>query len=217
VLSGRVAVKITQENGIIKAGDRLTVSTTTAGFATKLLGEGYSIGIALSDDDGRGKIMMLNNLSYQRLDMAGNYASTTNMLTTGNLDLNANAVAINNIKSISSANGTWSIDENGKIKANILCLEDVCINKTQLQQILTNNGISNATSTDTTSQSVPTVLGTSTSTENNGSSTSSITTNSTTTDNATTTPPATSTSTDITIIPPTDTTNSTDTNATSSP
>jgi hypothetical protein len=101
-------------------------------------------------------------------------SATTTLLTSGNLDLDANGVAIINIKSLASANGTWSIDEDGRIIAKVLCLEDVCIDKTQLTNILnstgqtgvvagtstqpatdastsTTNGDTAATSTDTTS------------------------------------------------------------------
>jgi hypothetical protein len=107
------------------------------GYAMKLTGEGRAIGRALSDyTSGRDKVLMIVENGPQKLDLAGKTATTTGMLTTGNIDLNANGVAITNIKSLASANGTWSIDENGRIVAKQLCLEDLCIDKNVLTNIL---------------------------------------------------------------------------------
>ncbi len=139
-LSGRIPVKVTTENGEVKIGDYLTVSSSTPGYAMKLTGEGRAIGRVISDYVvGRDKVMMAVENGYQKIDMTSHNA-TTSMLTSGNLDLDANGVAIINIKSLASANGTWSIDENGRIVAKILCLEDVCIDKTQLTNILNSTG-----------------------------------------------------------------------------
>jgi collagen type VII alpha len=135
--SGRIPVKVTSENGEVKQGDYLTVSKTMPGYAMKLTGEGRSIGRVLSDyTQGRDKVLMLVENGLQKLDLAGRTATTTGMLTTGNIDLNANGVAITNIKSLASANGTWSIDENGRIIAKQICLEDLCIDKNTLTNIL---------------------------------------------------------------------------------
>jgi hypothetical protein len=190
--TGRIPVKVTTENGEIKRGDYLTVSKTMPGYAMKLTGEGKSLGRALSDYiPGREKVMILIENGYQKLAQDGTYASTTDMLTTGNVDLNANGVAINNIKAIASANGTWSIDENGRIVAKVLCLEDVCIDKTVLSNMVKAGGTqpnfigptppsatsTNSTSTDgvlTTGTSTGEVLGVSTST-NPGTTSSSTT------------------------------------------
>ena len=92
---------------------------------------------------------MLVQTGYQKLDLAGKHASTTSMLTTGNVDLNANGVAITNIKSLESASGAWSVDEPGRIVAKVLCLDGVCIDKGQLQKVLdmTNSSSTVATST----------------------------------------------------------------------
>ncbi len=171
-LTGRVPVKITKENGDIKRGDYITVSKTRAGYGMKLTGEGKAIGIALSDDTGRDTVLVILQIGNHKLDMSGRNATTTAYLTMGNIDLNANAVAIFNIKSLASANGTWSIDENGKITAKILCLDDVCIDKTKLQGILSSFGQTGI------------VAGTSTTTEPVATTTTPVTTEPT----ATTTP-----------------------------
>ena len=172
-LSGRVPVKVTAENGLVLRGDYLTVSPTRPGYAMKLTGEGRSIGRALSDYEvGRDKVMMMVENGFQKLDTAGRYATTTGMLTVGNIDLNANGVAIYNIKGLASANGTWSIDENGRITAKMLCLEDVCIDKTQLSNILNSTGQTGTVITDQSSVSSSTdtgmVAGTSTQSTDNG-------------------------------------------------
>jgi hypothetical protein len=185
--SGRIPVKVTTENGVIMQGDYLTVSNTMPGYAMKLTGEGRSIGRALSDYEvGRDKVLMVVENGNQKLDLAGRTATTTGMLTTGNVDLNANGVAIINIKSLASANGTWSIDENGRIVGKVICLEDVCIDKNTLTNMLNISGQTGTvlgTSTTTTPPETGTTL-TGTSTE---------TSTSTTTDTA---PVSTSTSTE---------------------
>jgi hypothetical protein len=197
--SGRIPVKITTENGEVKRGDYLTVSETMPGYAMKLTGEGRSIGRALSDYVlGRDKVLMLVESGVQKLDLEGKTATTTGMLTTGNIDLNANGVAITNIKSLASANGTWSIDENGRVVAKILCLEDGCIDKSTLTNMLQVAGQAGVVLGASTS----TVLTTSTTTGGIG----------TTTDPGVVTPPvdtssttATSTVVDV-VTPPVDTT-----------
>jgi hypothetical protein len=197
--SGRIPVKVTTENGEVKQGDYLTVSRTMPGYAMKLTGEGRAIGRALSDyAAGRDKVLMIVENGLQKLDLAGKTATTTGMLTTGNIDLNANGVAITNIKSLASANGTWSIDENGRIVAKQLCLEDLCIDKNVLTNILQVAGASGQ------------VLGASTSTSPSATSSEPV---STTTDSiidssptASTTPEGAPSSTEVagTSTPPVD-------------
>jgi hypothetical protein len=182
--SGRIPVKVTTEAGEVKQGDYLTVSDTMPGYAMKLVGEGQSIGRAVSDYVvGREKVLMIVENGLQKLDLSGKHATTTGMLTTGNIDLNANGVAITNIKSLASANGTWSIDENGLIVAKQLCLEDLCIDKTTLTNLLNISGQSG------------TVLGASTSTNSTSTSTNSTSTDPGTGTNSTSTPNGAGTST----------------------
>jgi hypothetical protein len=180
--SGRVPVKITTENGEVRRGDYLTVSKTMAGYAMKLTGEGKSIGRALSDYTvGRDKVLMLVESGVEKLDIEGKNATTTGMLTTGNIDLNANGVAITNIKSLASASGTWSIDENGRVIAKILCLEDVCIDKstlTNMLQVAGQAGVVLGASTSTAP--TPTVTATSTQSAGGTASTTPVDTATTT-------------------------------------
>jgi len=88
-LAGRVPVKVSDENGTIKAGDRLTVSKTKPGYAMKQTEAGMSIGIALETfnptiDDSQstiatGKILTFVNLSF--------WAPSIEQFTINNLQL----------------------------------------------------------------------------------------------------------------------------------
>lgn len=187
--SGRIPVKVTTENGIVKQGDYLTVSKTMPGYAMKLTEEGRAIGRALSDyEAGRDRVLMLVENGNQKLDFEGKNATTTGMLTVGNLDLNANGVALYNIKSLASANGTWSIDENGRIVGKVLCLEDVCISKTQLSQLLNNAGTVAGTSTMTAVSSTQLVVSSNTNTTSTTTSSTTTSTSTSSTSTGTSTP-----------------------------
>jgi hypothetical protein len=177
------------------------------GYAMKLTGEGRAIGRALSDYDGRDKLLMLVENGAQKLDLSGKTATTTGMLTTGNVDLNANGVAIVNIKSLASANGTWYIDENGRVVAKVLCIEDVCIDKNTLTNVLQMSGqhgvvlgtSTQATSTTPTSTSTDQGLSTGTSSGTDLGTATSTTTGDT---SATSTPPLVDQATTTELVPP---------------
>lgn len=63
-LSGRVPVKVTNENGSIKVGDKLT-SSSTPGYAMKATKAGMIVGIAMEDFNGEaGVITVFVNLFY---------------------------------------------------------------------------------------------------------------------------------------------------------
>ena len=83
-LVGRVPVKISLENGPIKAGDRLTVSKTLPGYAMKMTESGQSIGIALEQfpitNDQTGKILTFVNLSYWVPNIASFESSDSNLV-----------------------------------------------------------------------------------------------------------------------------------------
>jgi hypothetical protein len=69
-LSGRVPVKVSNKNGEIKVGDRLSLSSDEAGIAVKATKDGQTVGIALEDwnESGTGKILTFVSLSwYQTL------------------------------------------------------------------------------------------------------------------------------------------------------
>lgn len=59
IMSGRAEIEVSAENGAVKVGDYITLSKSFAGVGMKLTGQGQSIGIALSDDLGSGRVLML--------------------------------------------------------------------------------------------------------------------------------------------------------------
>ena len=68
-LVGRVPVKVTSENGVIKAGDYLTSSATQPGKAMKATRSGVVIGQALSDYNGSGEatVVVFVNVGFQAI------------------------------------------------------------------------------------------------------------------------------------------------------
>ena len=160
-LVGRVPVKVSEENGQIHAGDRLTVSSQLPGYAAKMTESGQSIGIALEDSqggtEGLDSVLVFVNLGYQHIDVAQDLSGQLISLAQ---DLDGNGHAFVNVKSIAGLQGKWSIGEDGTIVAVRLCLEDVCIDKNQLQTLLQNAGL-NSQTTDNSEQG--TVSGDSTS------------------------------------------------------
>ncbi|MEI6296857.1 MAG: hypothetical protein WCO84_04405 [bacterium] len=83
-LSGRVPVKVSTENGNIKKGDNLTMSSI-AGVAMKARKSGNIIGKAISgySDDGIGRVnMFVGNENYNG-DGLGEMASSTSLVDNG--------------------------------------------------------------------------------------------------------------------------------------
>ena len=193
--SGRIPVLVTSENGLIKKDDYIVLSATESGRGAKLIEkEGKAVGRALSDDNGSGKVLMLVENKYVKpaamsknaLRKALAEASTTNLLSEGNIglnDLDLSDAALINVKSIASSNGKWSISEEGRIVARELCVSDeigvVCINASELRSkqigvsvdYVVNNGEGNgasgaststasstATTTNPTATSSPTII-----------------------------------------------------------
>jgi hypothetical protein len=111
--SGRVPVKVTSENGTIRKGDRVTLSNTEFGVGAKLNSAGISVGIALSDDIGKGTVLMLVKNETITGEVAG--ASTTNVTNPVSPDRSSNE------------------QETSK---KDLCIEEVCVNKSLLQKII---------------------------------------------------------------------------------
>src|SRR3989344_4022722 len=63
-LAGRVPVKVSEENGIINVGDRLTLSATIPGVAMKQTEPGQSIGIAMESSENKDKVITFLNMTY---------------------------------------------------------------------------------------------------------------------------------------------------------
>jgi hypothetical protein len=62
-LNGRTPCKVVSTSGKIKKGDFIT-SSSRAGYGEKLVGAGPYFGIALEDDNGTGKIMIVMKSGY---------------------------------------------------------------------------------------------------------------------------------------------------------
>jgi hypothetical protein len=145
-LNGRVLVKVSEENGPIEIGDKLTLSATLPGYAMKQTETGNSIGFALEPSrTGADKIMVFLKLGYEQIKVAANAAGDQLTLTENDQDLAGGSLL--NVKAITSLGGKWSIDEAGNlvvevIKAKQLCLGATCINEDQLKQILQGTGSS---------------------------------------------------------------------------
>jgi hypothetical protein len=70
--SGRVPVLVTNENGVVKSGDLLTISTGTPGYAMKQTESGYSIGRAISsaEDIPQASVLMLVDNKHRTVTIA---------------------------------------------------------------------------------------------------------------------------------------------------
>ncbi len=124
--SGRVPVKVSEENGQVHAGDRLTVSSLVPGYAAKLVQSGQSIGTALEDTNGGAEgldlISAFVDIGYQHVEVA---QSSSGQLLASASDHDLNGFSLLNVKAITSISGKWSIDENGvftaeKIKTKVV-------------------------------------------------------------------------------------------------
>ncbi|MFA6006869.1 MAG: glycine-rich domain-containing protein [Candidatus Paceibacterota bacterium] len=132
-LSGRVPTKVNLEGGDIAVGDYITLSSA-AGIGMKATTSGQTVGIALEPWSGTlpdgsysqtGSITVFVNLGYQNIssgiadgavssdwvvDQSTGYMK---LATARVLDLQGQAIV--NIKSLASASGNWSLDENGRL------------------------------------------------------------------------------------------------------
>ena len=62
--TGRAPVKVSDENGKVLKGDRITLSATKPGLGAKLISVGQSVGIALSDANAEGNVLILVKSEY---------------------------------------------------------------------------------------------------------------------------------------------------------
>jgi hypothetical protein len=165
-LTGRIPVKISEENGAIKSGDRLTLSKTIPGTAMKQIEPGQSIGMALEASAGKDKVMTFLNLSYwvPAINLTISNSTTTASTTASTTDQTFSSTVLDSLMSyvIKVFRDVFQIVfEEGlvrvasviadKLTTKELCLEDVCVNKTQLQALLANTG----TSASSTSEQAP--------------------------------------------------------------
>lgn len=106
--SGRVPVKVSNENGPIIKGDRITLSATQPGVGSKLMNAGQSVGVALSNDTGKGVVLML---------VKNEYVYDPTLLLESNTDTKVGNTGVSNPE-------------------KKLCIDDVCLDKSLLQKII---------------------------------------------------------------------------------
>ena len=152
-LTGRVPVKISAENGPISAGDPLT-SSTIPGVAAKATRAGRVIGIALEPYDSKeaGSIMVFVNPHWYGGVIADNGAladpnGEAIVVALGQSQSFKDLIATSMKDALASLSGTiatageWTF---GKITTQKLCVDDVCVDKNQLQELLIKNQINAA-------------------------------------------------------------------------
>jgi hypothetical protein len=115
-LAGRVPLKVSNENGPIARGDKLT-SSSTPGVAVKADHAPY-LGLALEPfNEASGTIIAFISLDWSGETNPGNDEFIASSKLTGDLD--ANGFSIINVKKIAGIDEKWSIDENGVLKVNL--------------------------------------------------------------------------------------------------
>lgn len=139
-LAGRVPVKVSLENGPIRAGDKLTQSPTIPGVAVKAIEPGMVIGTALQSYAGAGDggeisaVMMLINLHW--------YPGAHN---DGLLDKFTSAVqrSLNKL-GVTLSDGIASLKElvAKKVKTEELCVGELCIGEEELKKLLEQSAVS---------------------------------------------------------------------------
>ncbi len=148
-LAGRVPTKVTAENGLIKVGDPLAVSSTE-GFAMKAVKAGPIIGYALESFDGTGsnRITVFVNATYwggeatsvtpgtenkASLFAQGVDQSFSSLNMTGNINMNGNHIS--HIASLSGMSEVWKIDSDGTISTTGLIKNVIAVDNKKVETI----------------------------------------------------------------------------------
>jgi hypothetical protein len=171
-LAGRVPVKVTNENGPIKIGDYIRLSSipglgmraTTSGEMVGVALEAFetsatSVTLATASSTGtttrevaEGKIMVFVKPGYQAINIYKSNGAEVNLASdlwsvdyeTGTVKpfaaLDMAGLDINNVNAIRSQSGKWSLDANGQLTVQKLCLGATCIDETELKTIIQNAG-----------------------------------------------------------------------------
>lgn len=160
-LAGRVPVKVTAKNGAIAIGDYLTASDIP-GVAMKATAPGRVIGTALEDynptsTDEISKIVVFVNAEWTMGSLVREEDIIADQNSPVNASLKANGLldqftlfvgnSINNLGAVLK-DGVMSLKQliADKITTKELCVEDVCLTKDQLKNLLDRNGISQPSS-----------------------------------------------------------------------
>ena len=152
-LAGRVPVKISLENGPISVGDELTISKTHVGMAARAVGPGTIIGVALEPYTGAEattatpKILVFVNRGWSlgnlrsELDVrVSEWGLTTSTPVEPSLLDQFSLFVQGAIKKLGVVIESGVVTMRSlfaeKITTHELCLEDVCVTKEQLQELL---------------------------------------------------------------------------------
>jgi hypothetical protein len=152
-LNGRVKVKVTNENGVIRPGDYLTSSKDFPGYAMRATEAGLVIGKALEGFDGGSQMIMMFVDVHE-------YTPTLSELLQGNntnyqdlVDLNLTDAKVYGKLIVTDTLYVATLIvkdlKADRVETKQLCIEDLCINKDQFNALLEqwqNSGSSNPSS-----------------------------------------------------------------------
>jgi hypothetical protein len=183
-LAGQVPVRVSMENGPINVGDYLTLSTTTPGVATKLVGSGYIVGTVISN------VTTINskNDTYEGVYVyvkSGWRDAPESNLAQGEIPSKWKLL-FDFLKSIGFEIGNGFVKMANlivkgivadKVETKELCIEDLCIDKESLQALLIQSQVNGHINTDTNSSSTPVTTNTDVENVTSGDSTSSVNSN----------------------------------------
>jgi hypothetical protein len=189
---GRIPVLVTNEHGSIEVGDLLTLSTSTPGVATKLTGNGTSIGRALSPYTSTSTTLATSTILLY-VDIRDTTLTITSLpgltLATSTATTTATTSILATITS-AITDGISVVTDFFAVKITALyayvdtlfarevraeekvCIGSTCINENDLKDFIQyKNGINNSSTNTTSSFGTTTTIGG----ENNSSSTESVT------------------------------------------
>ncbi|PIT87254.1 MAG: hypothetical protein COU31_03875, partial [Candidatus Magasanikbacteria bacterium CG10_big_fil_rev_8_21_14_0_10_40_10] len=148
-LAGRVPVKVSNQNGLIKSGDYLTASTDP-GVAVKSVKPGRVIGVALENQiEEKDNIIVFINPSWapgQLLSVSDNMPTEFGFLDYFTLAIKDSLRKLGLILK----EGVAKVKE---LHTEKLCVGNACINEAQLQQLLDNQNIQGSNSNQNNNQS----------------------------------------------------------------
>jgi hypothetical protein len=153
-LSGRVPVKVSNENGVVHRGDYLTLSTSTPGYAMKMTENGYSVGRALSDapQTATSTVLVFVENRYQLASLysvaeIGAATAPTVSVFSRIQNLISSGVSVSKefvttkFSSVVAYIDTLYV---GEVHADTVCIGHTCVTETQLQKLLDqSNQVSN--------------------------------------------------------------------------
>jgi hypothetical protein len=157
-LAGRVPTTVSLENGSIKPGDYITISSKN-GIGAKATSSTYVVGIAMEGFDGKtpkgytqtGIIHVFVNLGYAKIDMEVSKLAqsiTSNDSQPFIIDQNSGRITtsytlnmagrdIINVRNILGQGGVWSIDESGTLRVRRIEAESIRVQELEVGKGIT--------------------------------------------------------------------------------